>query len=143
MFTTCLRTVPKPCKELDEALTTVKARYHNDIIIMVGDFNFLSIEWEYSEDEPGYLLPKANKSKPNDKKFIDMCEKNGLIQRLAFPNQRGTFLDSIFVSNYVDAQVGQVLATDLVDGTEHQYRRKIRPLLQSNVNSRNICWIEG
>lgn len=73
----------------------------NNIILLVGDFNFSHVEWLPDVDNENIFLP-VNISNCNNvaAEFIDSCFNHGLFQLNNLYNFNGRVLDLVFCSEY-------------------------------------------
>lgn len=69
-------------------------------IILLGDFNYPSIEWEYSDEGALYLTPRDVHYSKREMKFINTIADLRLCQINHLRNSRGRYLDLVFADSY-------------------------------------------
>lgn len=75
----------------------------SDDIVLVGDFNMSSIQWEFDGENLGFLVGKSRIKHEN--KFINICAANGLNQINPNANSNRKYLDLIMASTVHDIHV--------------------------------------
>lgn len=83
--------------ETERFLSCIKRKYPNDILLIVGDFNFPNILWQFNDGEIDSLSPCGRGHlKIIEKLFLDKIFNTGVSQLNSNPNGKNTFLDLVF-----------------------------------------------
>ena len=81
--------------ELGESIDMVKRKNPNCDIIVAGDFNFPSIEWN---DGQGTILPNPTYGHNLNEVFLDTINNHNLEQFVNSPTRQSNVLDLVFTS---------------------------------------------
>lgn len=85
----------QPILELGESIDMVKRKNPNCDIIVAGDFNFPSIEWN---DGQGTILPNPTYGHNLNEVFLDTIDNHNLEQFVNSPTRQSNVLDLVFTS---------------------------------------------
>lgn len=67
-------------------------------IVLIGDFNFSNIKWEFNEEATGILTPRDEEYAAHEIKFIETISAFSMVQIISNPNGEGKFLDLAFAN---------------------------------------------
>lgn len=100
--------------ELIQNIRKIKTKFSGVPILLVGDFN-VGINWSYSEDFDGFLVPSNQTLSNNDQYFFQNLHEIGLHQINDLPNSRGKYLDLVFTSVINSTQTYEPVHSDCFD----------------------------
>lgn len=102
-------------QELESVIQIVSENHPDDCVLLVGDFNMPTIEWNYDDDAPGFLSVKSHTYSRHVDFFIEVVDRNCLYQLNDIANENGNILNLILATKYDEINVTKVDESELID----------------------------
>lgn len=123
--------------ELCENILKIRATNPLSTIILLGDFNFGKIKWEFTDDTPNHLTPKVCEYPRIENNFIRVTATLLLRQINHLTNFKGKWLDLTFTDEVEHSNCRSPHATEYIDKCSVHHNPYVVDVAFANVAETN------
>lgn len=102
-------------REMGKCIHTLRTKYPNQQLLLIGDLNCPMLKWNHSEEEPGVHINTSHNCPPCETKLIEIAAEHSSQQTNACANSNGTFLDLMLSTDTTNITVERVPVEELLD----------------------------